>query len=364
MSETPTLTIGLPVYNGQNYLEQAVRALLAQSYTDFELVISDNASTDRTSAICAAFAAEDPRVRHIRHDENRGLIWNFNRAFELARGRYFKWSAHDDLLGPDFLRLCIESLEADPSLAVCCTTVAVIDAEGYELKSGNCEGETVRDPLGVTRLRDRPGPERGLEDGSIARRHCGVLLESTRCYEEFGVIRADAIRATPLREYYPGSEKVFLTELALQGKVKVLPEVAMFMRVHDDRLSSQAGSADRRALYLPPSKKHRRTIVPPQVRCAWGYWRAIWRQPMPLRERLGCVVNVARFMCQFRKWGAVLGIALLGKEPVVSAHAPTRGRKVQLAVKPATDTAAATTVPPAIETPARTAQTPVSASPA
>jgi len=363
MSKTPTLTIGLPVYNGQNYLEQAVRALLAQTYTDFELVISDNASTDQTSAMCAAFAAEDPRVRHVRHEENQGLIWNFNRAFELARGTYFKWSAHDDLLGPDFLRLCVEALEADPSLAVCCTTVAVIDAEGYELQPGVNEGDTVRDPLGVTRLRDRSGDERGLESESIARRHRGVLLESTRCYEEFGVIRADAIRATPLREYYPGSEKVFLTELALQGKVKVLPEVAMFMRVHDDRLSSQAGSADRRALYLPPSGRRRRTLVPPQVRCAWGYWRAVWRQPMPLRDRLGCVANITRFMCQVRKWGAVLGIALLGNEPVVSANAPTRGRKIQLASPPNNPEPAA--APDAAEPPShRTTQTPVPATPA
>lgn len=321
----PTLSIGLPVYNGQNYLDQAVAAVLGQRYTDFELILCDNASTDRTQAICEAFAAADPRVRYERSETNLGLVRNFNRAFELSTGRYFKWLSHDDLLGPEFLQQCIDQLEADPSLSVCCTSVAVIDADGYMLETEENTRNNRRDPLGITRLRDAPGPERGLEDGRVSHRHRGVLLHSTRCYEEFGVIRASAIRSTPLRGYYPGSEKVFLTELALLGKIKVLPDIGMFMRVHDDRLSSQAASCDRRALYLTPSDKRKRSWLPPQVRCAVGYAGAVLRQPMPLRERLGCLWNIARFCLQFRKWHAVCRIALCGREPVVVAQAPSRG---------------------------------------
>lgn len=326
MRDGPTLSIGLPVYNGENYLEQAVRALLAQTYTDFELILCDNASTDGTRAICESFAAQDQRVRYERSDTNLGLVRNFNRAFELSRGRYFKWSAHDDLLGPDFLRLCIEQLEADDTLAVCCTSVAVIDAEGYELEEPKTPAPPRCDPLGVTRLRDASGEARRIESDMVWRRHRGVLLDSTRCYEEFGVIRADAIRATPLRGYYAGSEKVFLTELSLIGKVRVLPEVAMYMRVHDERLSSQAGSRDRQQRYLAPSASRRRAWLPPQVRSAGGYWGAVWRQPMPARQRLGCLWNLVRFCFQVRKWRAVLSIALLGREPVVAAYTPTRGR--------------------------------------
>lgn len=323
----PTLSIGLPVYNGQNYLEQAVATVLGQRYTDFELILCDNASTDRTRAICESFAAADPRVRYERSETNVGLVRNFNRAFELSTGRYFKWLSHDDLLGPEFLQQCIDQLEADPTLSVCCTSVAVIDADGYVLEAEEDTRINRRDPLGITRLRDAPGPERELEDARVSRRHRGVLLNSTRCYEEFGVIRASAIRSTPLRGFYPGSEKVFLTELALLGKIKVLPDIGMFMRVHDDRLSSQAASCDRRALYLAPSATRKRSWLPPQVRCTFGYAGALLRQPMPLGQRLGCLVNLALFCLQFRKWHAICRIALWGREPVVVAQAPSRGQQ-------------------------------------
>lgn len=342
MSKGPTLSIGLPVYNGQNYLEQAVDAVLGQRYTDFELILCDNASTDRTRAICEAYAAADPRVRYERSETNVGLVRNFNRAFELAQGRYFKWLSHDDLIGPDFLALCVAQLEADPSLAVCCTSAAVIDAEGYVLEAKGVQETGKTDPLGITRLRDASGHERGLEDACIARRHRGVLLQSVRCYEEFGVIRASAIRSTPLRGYYPGSEKVFLSELALLGRIKVLPDVAMFMRVHDARLSAQATSSGRRALYLAPSARRRRSGLPPQARCTLGYAGAVLRQRMPVRERLGCLVNLVRFCLQFRKWIAVGRIALLGREPVVVAQAPTRGHQ---ALSPA-EPGSVETVPP------------------
>ncbi|MEM6550574.1 MAG: glycosyltransferase family 2 protein [Planctomycetota bacterium] len=337
----PTLSIGLPVYNGENYLEQAVRSLLAQTFTDFELILCDNASTDRTRSICEAFARDDPRVRYVQHETNQGLIRNFNHAFEVARGVYFKWMAHDDLIDPEFTGRCIQELQRDDSIAVCATAVQVIDAEGFTLEDPEPQVGRHRDPLGMTQLHDRPGSERGLDHSHPRVRHRGVLLKSIRCYEEFGVIRSAALRRTPLREYYPGSEKVMLTELSLIGSIKVLPEPLMYMRVHDDRLSSQSGSGDRRALYLAPSPHRRGPSLPPQARCAWGYWRTIWRQPLTLRNRVGCAWNFVRFLLQVRKWVAVLRIALLNQSPVVSAPALTRGPRI------GADQATEPTTPPA-----------------
>ena len=97
----PKISIGMPVYNGENYLAQALRAILSQTFTDFELIISDNASTDATQRICETFAAEDSRVRYFRNSRNIGIEPNFNAAFEPARGKYFMWTAHDDLLEPN-----------------------------------------------------------------------------------------------------------------------------------------------------------------------------------------------------------------------------------------------------------------------
>src|SRR6185295_20414870 len=100
----PRVSIGLPVFNGEQLLRQAVDSLLAQTFSDFELVISDNGSTDGTEAICREYAARDSRIRYLREPENRGGSWNFSRLPPLARGEYFRWSCHDDICEPTHLR--------------------------------------------------------------------------------------------------------------------------------------------------------------------------------------------------------------------------------------------------------------------
>ena len=102
-SSKPRVSIGLPVRNGARYLGEAVDSLLRQTYTDFELIISDNASTDQTEAICRAYVARDPRVRYYRSSQDVGLANNYNYLFIRARGEYFKWAAADDVHEPDYL---------------------------------------------------------------------------------------------------------------------------------------------------------------------------------------------------------------------------------------------------------------------
>src|SRR5688572_7662493 len=119
LMECPKVSIGLPVYNGENYLSQALDSLLGQTYSDFELIISDNGSTDRTQEICRAYAIKDRRVRYFRSATNRGAAWNFNNVFALSSGKYFKWAAHDDICAPEFLERCLEVLECDPGIVVC-----------------------------------------------------------------------------------------------------------------------------------------------------------------------------------------------------------------------------------------------------
>src|SRR5437879_5289624 len=111
----PRVTIGMPVYNGEARLATALDSLLAQDYRDFELIISDNASTDATGSICHDYARADGRIRYYRHPQNMGAAHNFQRVLQLARGQYFMWAAYDDLWDPDFLTRCLAVLETDPS---------------------------------------------------------------------------------------------------------------------------------------------------------------------------------------------------------------------------------------------------------
>lgn len=102
-AKAPTVTIGMPVYNGEKYIAEAIDSLLSQTFTDFELIISDNASTDKTGLICREYANQDERITYIRHNKNRGALQNFQFVLDEAKGKYFMWAAHDDLWAPDFL---------------------------------------------------------------------------------------------------------------------------------------------------------------------------------------------------------------------------------------------------------------------
>ena len=100
----------MPVYNGEEYIALAIRAVLDQTFSDFELIISDNASEDRTEDICREFASLDSRIRYYRNSENIGTAGNNNRLLELARGEFFRWSNADDLFAPRFHELCLKAL--------------------------------------------------------------------------------------------------------------------------------------------------------------------------------------------------------------------------------------------------------------
>ena len=101
------VTIGLPVYNGETYLEETLDSILNQTYTEFELIISDNGSSDGTRLICEEYAAKDDRIKYYRSVKNLGAAPNYNRAFELSSGEYFKWADYDDPLAPEFLSKCV-----------------------------------------------------------------------------------------------------------------------------------------------------------------------------------------------------------------------------------------------------------------
>src|ERR1041385_3327059 len=113
-ARTPKVSVGLPVYNAENYLDDTLRNLLSQSYRDFELIISDNASTDTTEEICRDYAAKDQRIMYQRNNCNMGIAWNHNRVFHLSSGEFFMWAAHDDVRTTDYISQCVAALETDP----------------------------------------------------------------------------------------------------------------------------------------------------------------------------------------------------------------------------------------------------------
>ncbi|NLE30630.1 MAG: glycosyltransferase family 2 protein [Phycisphaerae bacterium] len=273
----PRVSIGLPVYNGQEFLEETLHSILNQTFNDFELIICDNASTDRTAEICRSFAKRDRRIRYYRNEINLGAAKNFNRVFSLARGEYFKWSAHDDLCSPEFLARCVEVLDNDPTVVLCYTRVGTIDRNGEPLPN-----EEV--PLRATAFE----PKDRFYD----------ILHAHMCYEIFGLIRRSALQRTDLMGNYAHGDGVLLAWLGLLGRFHEVPDYLFFSRRH----ALQAGSrlADRYMWteWFDPKMKGR--IVLPYWRMFFAYVKAIHKTPMPVRQRWGCYWLMVRWMGWYR----------------------------------------------------------------
>ncbi|NNC92038.1 MAG: glycosyltransferase family 2 protein [Acidimicrobiia bacterium] len=305
-TSTPLVSIGLPVYNGENYLADAIKSHLGQTLTDFELVISDNGSTDATEAICRRFAAQDSRIRYYRSDVNRGIRWNLPRVFELARGTYFRWAAHDDLVAPTMLEACLDVLEKDPSVALCMPKTLVIDDESRIVRfpeghfTSGCVGEDDESHRLRLLASDRP-----------AERFRGVLLMSLRCHEIFGLARREQMAGTGLYRGYNGSEKVFLAELALIGRYVELDEPLFYNRWHDERASANRRATGQNQVVDP--RKSKRLAAPHEIRTGLGYLSLIPSADVSLWERVRCLGVFGRFALRLDRWQHIINKLITGK---------------------------------------------------
>jgi glycosyltransferase involved in cell wall biosynthesis len=294
----PRLSIGMPVYNGERYLRQAVDALLRQTYQDFELIVSDNGSTDRTAEICQAYAATDSRVRYYREAENRGACWNFNRVVELARGEYFKWAACDDICAPTFLARCVEVLDRDPGVICCHTRTGKIDQDGRPLSH-------LPDPTdgGIRRARLASGHRR-LDASSprAHRRFHDVLLTIGWSARSYAVVRTAALRRTSLIQPYYGYEKIVMAELSLQGRFHDVPEQLFLQREHA-AASSSLDTVEGQQEFFDPLRAG--GTVSPRLHLLRGYMQAATRAPIHPLERALCYVWIVRYLFQVGKWRSV-----------------------------------------------------------
>ncbi len=124
------VSIGMPVYNGERFICQALDSLLVQDYENFELIISDNASTDATWQICQEYATKDPRIRLNLNEHNLGVVSNFDLVLNMARGPYFMWAAGDDFWLPAFISTLIRELEAHPEAGVAMCAIERVKEDG------------------------------------------------------------------------------------------------------------------------------------------------------------------------------------------------------------------------------------------
>jgi glycosyltransferase involved in cell wall biosynthesis len=273
---SPLVSIGMPVYNGERYLAGTLDAMLVQDVEDFELIISDNASEDATAEIAKAYAERDQRIRYYRNEHNVGLTRNFNRVFELSRGKYFKWTAHDDWHPEHALRACATALEADPSAVVCASGVAIMDEDGDVFAEWH--------------------PSVDLRSPPAHLRFHRLIWSLDETHPLFAVLRADALRRTPLLRTYLGSDRVMLAQLALMGPILQLPEILHYYRQPRLRPGKRpaAGGGARPSVILDPANQHRLPLR--TWRLCYEHLRLVSRTRMEPGHKLWLLADVlARF---------------------------------------------------------------------
>ena len=291
MSErAPKVALGMPVYNGADYLPQTLDALLEQTFENFELVIVDNASTDETEDICQSYEKQDDRVRYIRNRHKVGLVANFNRAFRLSSdATYFKWAASDDLCAPDFLERCIAVLDEDPSAVQVFTNLRPVDEEG-DLLSYDDEKDAFIDRQGRLRSYDFELQNRMTSRNALTRFRTALWREGG--WEMYGLIRASALRRTSLLQTH-GFGCLLLSELGLQGHFRYIPDQLFFPRFHSENTSRKSLSRREWIGYLTG---HKPKIVLPPWQTFLNYINAIMAaDQLDLAQKLRCVQSVVAY---------------------------------------------------------------------
>lgn len=272
------VNIGMPVFNGENYIRGALESILAQTFTHFRLLISDNASTDATEEICREYSARDNRVSYLRQPKNIGASKNFNFVFKPDDVPYFKWAAHDDVMEPTYLEKCVILLDNNPSFAIAHCGTWRIDKNGNKLGTYDHE---IR--LNGMRAHDR----------------FWRILWIIHFTEVFGLMRSPLIKKTKLYGSYVGADRNFMAEMLLQGDVGYVDEYLFSRRHHAESFCDALNDNAARLAWFDPEARAPSFLAGP-VKFK-EYLASIVRLRIPLAERIACIGILT-------KWGLQRGI--------------------------------------------------------
>ncbi len=318
VNRAPRLSVGLPVYNGEDYLAESLESLLGQTYEDFELIISDNASTDGTAGICRRYAKQDSRIRYFRQPSNLGCNPNHNFVFEQARGELFKLASDDDLYARDLLKRCVDLLDERPDCVLAHSWSVLIDASGA-----------------VTNVVEYPA----ATDARRAPDRFRSMLFDGWADDDGGVIRTRVLRQVAPYDSYHFADRVFITEIGLHGPFYQVPDWLWFRRLHPRQAGITRNMRDRCAV-SDPARANR--LRHPAVRLygeyIMGYVSAIRRAPLSPADRRECYQHLARWMASralpvagrvISRRGLRLDGAILADPSDISVDALVAGRATE-----------------------------------
>jgi glycosyltransferase involved in cell wall biosynthesis len=268
----PRVSIGLPVFNGETFLAEAIDSLLAQTYEDFELIVVDNASTDRTADICRAHAASDGRVRYIRNEINIGVNRNCSKAFQLSSGEYFKLAAADDVCHRELLARCVEVLDRDATVVLAYARTRFIDEKGAPL--------------------DWSDPGFPLLSHSPLERMRYVIASGHWVNVFYGLTRSKDLARTRLFPPYASGDYRLIGELSLRGRFFEIPEYLFFRRIHGSASSQNKGLQWQSEFF----KGRRGRVELPFWHLCLDHGRSIVCSDLRVRHKISCIGMILQRM--------------------------------------------------------------------
>jgi glycosyltransferase involved in cell wall biosynthesis len=268
-ARTPTVSVGMPVYNGARHFAEAIESLLAQTCGDFELIVSDNASTDGTWDLIDAYARQDERVLAVRQQRNIGAPANWNHVARLARGQYFKWASASDVCAPEFLSRCLAAMSDDVVLAFGRT--CFIDEEGARLQV--FEGDF---PVEEERPSER------------FRKVCHQLSINNA---QSGLIRTSALRRTGYDRMYRSGDLVLMAELAMLGRWRLLDGVLLYRRAGAQHFTAMRSERALAEMFVPGTSSRQRLV---NLRRHIDFICSALGSPVPYGERCGAAIAALR----------------------------------------------------------------------
>jgi glycosyltransferase involved in cell wall biosynthesis len=270
MSFEPQISVGMPVYNGEKYLSQAIESILAQSFPEFELIISDNASTDRTMEICRAYESNDSRIEYIRHDVNMGGPKNWNFVFTVAKGKYFKWASANDICDSEFLAKCKIVLDNNEDVALCYPRTRLIDEQGSIT-------EDYEDRL-------------DLQSPDPYTRFINLMTNLRLNNPQAGLFRSSVLRKTGLERFYPGGDIPLMAEVALSGKFHEWPEFLFFRRMSPDASTPSNNESEIRVFINPNQKK----VYLPLLQRYAGLFGTVFKTPIDVSAKFKLLLFLSK----------------------------------------------------------------------
>lgn len=241
VNNQPLVSIGIPVYNGENYITEALDSLINQTYENLEIIISDNASTDKTQEICEFYQKNEKRIKYVRLDENQGAAFNFNNTFNLSKGKYFKWASHDDFLDTLYIEKCVDYLENNPDTHLCHSRKNIVNKAGITIQKLDFPGLEIRKDNAYDRFSN--------------------FLKAFRYFQDdadvvFGLFRSSELAKTQKIANYNSSDFTLTAEIVLLGKLHIIPEYLFYRRFHEKMSTVAHQSKASRAKWFDAKRKN------------------------------------------------------------------------------------------------------------